>query len=257
MYPQAQNTRWIDCSKTSYMLYLETSTFKKIYLSAKTWKNEKASSAQYTEQFLTAWLSSWLLGMPGMSGNTCWARAKKPFIACKNETRSLLENSSFQRHYSCGWCCSHSSQPSGREPTRDQLSAVSVGKVYNKDRSSCPVPEHPTFLYTSIAKTTHTTSKHLHETSNDEIYLFNCSQSAKSGEPLGHPALFGPPVLSWLICSSAVSWWEIFQFCLCPASSTWCCSLLVWLLLAAPSWGKEMIFWGWGDLVWQVLYSLR
>lgn len=107
---------------------------------------------------------------------------------------------------------------------RDQLSAVSVAKVYKKDRFICPVPEHPTFLYTSIAQTTHTNSKHLHEASNDEIYLFNCSQAAKSGEPLGHSALFWPPVLSWLLCSSAVSWWEIFQFWLCPASGIWCCS---------------------------------
>lgn len=49
----------------------------------------------------------------------------------------------------------------------------------------------------------------------------------------------------------------MFQFWLYPASSIWCCSVLVWLQLAAPSWGKETIFCGCGDLVWQVLYSLR
>lgn len=217
------------------MLYLETTTFKKFTCLPRLGKTRKQVQ-------LSIQSSSSLPDSP----HGCWECLACQVTHAEQEPKSpsLLVK---MKHAPC-WKTTPSEalqlwmmlQPHfsaiRQSAYQGPLSALSVGKMYNRDRPSCLVPEHPTFLYTFIAQITHT-NRNIYMKQAMIKYMVSIFHRPLSQENpwvtlhffdlqfcLWPPELFWPPVLSWLICSSAVSCWDIFQFWLCPASSIWCCS---------------------------------
>lgn len=152
-----------------------------------------------------------------MSGHTCWATAKKRFVACKNEKRSYWKEAIFRgtaaANDAVAVLLGHHAGP--RCLQRPPLSSASI-YMCNSDLCN-PKGKGPAALCQSVLWLPLLTSslpKQQTLTTNIKIkqtlakYTYSVVHSLLiQEEPLGHPVLFWHSVLPWLISSSIVSCW--------------------------------------------------
>lgn len=147
-----------------------------------------------------------------MSGHTCWATAKKCFVACKNEKRSYWKEAIFRgtaaANDAVAVLLGHHAGP--RCLQRPALSSASI-YMCNSDLCNpkekgpaalcqCPMATSPNIFITQ------TTNIKIKQTLAKYTYSVVHSLVTQE-EPLGRLVLFWLPVLPWLISSSIVSCW--------------------------------------------------
>lgn len=258
MYPQALNTRWIDCSKTSYMLYLETSTFKKFTCLPRLGKMRKQVQ-------LSTQSSSSLPDSP----HGCWERLACQVTHAEQEPKSfsLLVKMKQAPYWKTALFRGITAVDDAIAILLSHQAECLPGTSFQQCQPvRCIMGTGPVVLCQSILPF-FIPSLHKQHTLTANIYMKQAM--------IKYTYLIAPSPLSrespWvtLHCfdlqfspdSSAALLFHVgrsfsFGFAL-PVASASSCSLLVWLQLASNSWGKKTIFWGCGDLVWQVLCSLR